>query len=116
MSEKPLMACGCAANARKMPENIPSCVIHECTEIAKTTPSIEGRTARCSCNAQKPSSLDLAFFEYRGDGSRHATELCKCGYTEAAHKLPHISSKCQQFQARGPHEFDSYYCGCRGWD
>jgi hypothetical protein len=24
--------------------------------------------------------------------------------------------KCTEFLPRGPAEFDSYYCGCRGWD
>ena len=90
--------------------------------------------ARCTEQCElRPSSLEqqgrLAFFEYRGPGSRYATALCKCGFSTTAHdpeamarnvpnnRLTVIErGKCEGFQARGPHEFDSYYCGCRGWD
>lgn len=120
---KPMMKCGCVASAVLRSRGgvvfeppIPSCAIHGCTEIVET-PDMTGRTARCTCGACKPSSPELAFFEFRGEGSRHATELCKCGYTQGAHEKPHVSNKCPTgFTPRGPHEFDAYYCGCRGWD
>lgn len=120
----PMMKCGCAASAVLRSKGgvtfdppIPSCPIHGSTEIVDP-PDLTNRTASCSYgfHAHKPSSSDLAFFEFRGEGSRFATELCKCGYTKAAHEKPHIAAKCAGFTPRGPHEFDSYYCGCKGWD
>lgn len=65
----------------------------------------------------QPSSTDLAFFEYRGPGSNWAAKHCVCGYFEVAHTMPHKSSRvCDKFTPREPAEFDSYYCGCFGWD
>lgn len=74
------------------------------------------RQARCICGSTVPSSDKLAFFEFRGEGSKHATEICKCGYNITAHHVQHIAAHCQDATPRGPHEFDGYYCGCRGWD
>lgn len=90
-------------------------------------PDLTTRTARCHCGRIEPSSKSadgsLAFFEYRGLGSRLATEQCKCGYYEIAHKYESgrvspepIDCKAGGFAPHGPHEFDSYYCGCDGWD
>ena len=82
-----------------------------------------GREAQCICGHRQPSDPEkLAFFKFRGKGSRHATELCHCGYNLAAHseEHPHILKRCAETGKgkgpRGPHEFDSFYCGCRGWD
>ena len=116
----PMMACGCAANAKRRiaitGAVIPCCVIHDCIDVV-TSPDLSGRQARCSCGKLVESNPDkAAFLEYRGVGSRHATKLCKCGYTDEAHAKPHIAAKCKTFTARGPHEFDLFYCGCRGWD
>lgn len=79
------------------------------------------RTARCTyCSVEKPSSKALPFFEFRGEGSREATEHCKCGYTLGCHDAahPHVLKQCTEPTptARGPQEFDRFYCGCRGWD
>lgn len=80
------------------------------------------RQARCQCGHTQPSAdADrLAFFEFRGEGSKHATTLCHCGYALAAHDKPHVAAhhaKTRKEPApRGPHEYDSFYCGCRGWD
>lgn len=52
------------------------------------------REAQCPyCKTVRPSVNyeQLAFFEYRGEGSDHALMY-------------------------GAHEYDSYYCGCWGWD
>jgi hypothetical protein len=88
---------------------------------------LEGREARCSCGKTRPSpdALEgkLAFFEYRGRGSRW-TDNCECGYAWIAHTQETdrgrinvvAQGKCPGFTPRGPHEFDTYYCGCRGWD
>ncbi len=122
MNEKPMMACGCAANSErtgtsgKKHDPIPCCSIHDCIEIVKR-PNLIGRQAKCGCGRIEPSNPDhLAFFEFRGEGSREATKICKCGYAESAHDKPHIAAKCQKFIPRGPQEYDKYYCGCRGWD
>lgn len=125
MDKHPMMKCGCVASGvltRRagvlVNPPVPYCGVHQCEEVVEP-PDLTDRMARCSYgdHGRKPSSLDLAFFEYRGDGSRWATEICKCGYTKSAHEKPHISSKCPTgFTPRGPHEFDAYYCGCKGWD
>ena len=84
---KPLMKCGHSANATNQDGN-PVCAIcigidAGATVVDEAPPSLIGRVAQCPyCRNKRPSSFDLAFFEYR----------------------------------EGRHEFDSYYCGCRGWD
>lgn len=121
-----IMKCGCAANANcssmggiKYDPPIPSCVIHDCIEPAENQPDLTGRMARCAyfshCKSIQPSDpKELAFFEYRGPGSPESRDICKCGYHLKAHEKPDF--KCKEFVARGPNEFDMYYCGCRGWD
>lgn len=79
-----MMKCGCAANATcsssggvKFDPPIPSCVIHECLEIADKQPDLTGRTAKCAyCNSLEPSSMDLAFFEHT---PQKATDGYYCG-------------------------------------
>ncbi len=71
---------------------------------------LAGRQARCSCgqtcasDGAAPGFIDVPFFEYWGPGSMKAEEQCVCGYYRAAHGK------------REPDQFDSFYCGCRGWD
>jgi hypothetical protein len=77
--------------------------------------------ARCLCKRTEPSALELPFFEFRGEGSRAATDLCKhCGYALVAHTAEVMARnkalKCTSFESHGAWEFDLYYCGCRGWD
>lgn len=83
----------------------------------------------------------LPFFEYRGEGSADANRACKhCAYHEAAHGdkpcwrcggtgTYHAGQPCyvckgagvktgirdHAFEAHGPFEFDSWYCGHSGW-
>jgi len=93
--EAVLMKCGCVAQGigRKAGETEaqmrPCCVIHDCFEPAESVPDLNGRFAQCSYlphgHAKKPSSFNLAFFEFRGEGSREATDICKCGYAKVAH-------------------------------
>lgn len=125
----PMMQCGhvsqavCSAKGGvKFDPPIPVCAICDCFKIAEE-PDLTGRMATCYCGSKslRPSSTDLAFFEYRGPGSPHATNICKCGYTKKAHEKDHVQTVCkklheQGFTPRGPHKYDSYYCGCRGWD
>ena len=83
-----LMKCGCRANATD--GNRPCCAVHAgltplAYEIAET-PNLEGRMARCYCGKEEPSSLSLAFFEYRGVGSLESVESCKhCHMHKEAH-------------------------------
>jgi hypothetical protein len=90
-----MMKCGHAANGTKTSFNasndgpafpsIPCCVIcapsKEAYEIDENPPDLRAREARCECDARKPSSPDLPFFEHRPS-----------------------------------QPFDSFYCGCRGWN
>jgi hypothetical protein len=68
------------------------------------------------------SSKSLAFYEFRGEGSKDAINLCICGYHRVAHvpDLTHSCTKncghCNNFQPHGPYEYDRYYCGHMGWD
>ena len=77
------------------------------------------RMAQCSCGKVEPSSRRLAFLVDRGPGSRAAAETCAhCRYTAAAHeRTPRRNPQvCNHFEAHGPFDYDTYYCGCRGWD
>ena len=86
----------------------------------------EGRTARCHCGRTQPSTDGgLGFYVYRGPGSAEADEHCKCGYHKCAHERQPRNvdprsvqerGECTGFVPHGPHEFDSFYCGCNGWD
>lgn len=134
--ERVIMKCGCVAQGvvtairgEKLPEPIPGCMVHDCYEKADAAPDLTGRTAECSYlpkgHAIKPSSLDLAFFEFCGEGSRIATEICKCGFHRVAHddsgriaprKVAGLRNGCAGFTAKGPQERDKYYCGCHGWN
>ena len=125
-----LMTCGCRAQGTiQMPgeKAKPGCGLHWCSEPWVNGPDLAGRLARCSDgngdHGEVPSSTDLAFFKYLGPGSPEAAEMCKCGYLLVAHQWNHgrvspepIKCKVGGFAARGPLEFDRYYCGCRGWD
>lgn len=123
---KPMMRCGHVANATS--NGKPVCVIcygiaAGADEVAEQQLNLEGRKAKCSCGRTVDSSTSLPFFEFKGEGSRFATGICKCGYHECAHHYSE-SRVCKDpvecphggFTPRGPAEFDSFYCGCRGWD
>lgn len=83
---------------------------------------IEGRRARCYCGEETESTNPLAsFVQYRGPGSGWAVDHCRCGYARVAHlKWNPLTGRAgitdHEFEERGPSEFDSFYCGCRGWD
>jgi hypothetical protein len=119
------MTCGHAAQGTV--NGIPGCVICGVTTERDAPPDLTGRTARCGCGKERPSSDrdHLAFFEYRGEGSSSAAN-CECGYSPVAHdpETPHLrergtvidQGKCSGYRPRGDIGTDSYYCGCRGWD
>lgn len=98
--------------------------------MAELAPVLDDRVAVCPyCKTERPSATTLAFFEYRGPGSRDAQNQCgNCGYYETAH-LPleqstRVSGKsvvergvCPGFKPMPEgRPTDSFYCGCRGWD
>ncbi len=132
MRQITVMACGCAAGGKqsvKGVEMVPVCLAHNCTEVSTNPPDLTGRMAKCCKTGIVPSSQDLAFFVYCGPGSREATDYCKCGYALCAHQPEYMArnvasnhktvveqGKCTGFVARGPLEFDRYYCGHSGWD
>jgi hypothetical protein len=121
--------------------------VSETTTSAPTVPNLVGRVARCahyggrkalgsyssssckagrdgvSCRCEEPSSTDLAFFEFQGDGSR-AASICKhCAMAEVAHQRgvcpPGGLRKHRAgttYEPQGGLEFDKFYCGCHGWD
>ena len=122
-----ILECGHSANATDGKGN-PACAIHSTaqggTTPVKTAPDLTARQARCSCGATANSSMGLAFFEYLGDGSRDATELCRnCGSGYVTHlelntstgRPGHKFGVCE-FTPKGDVGYDRYYCGCRGWD
>jgi hypothetical protein len=93
--------------------------------------ALRDREARCTCGQTRPSTDAiqgrLAFFEFRGEGSRSATEQCQhCGYAVVAHgpdapvwksgKTAVETHGCPGFEPKGDWGYDTYYCGCRGWD
>lgn len=147
MSEMPLMKCGCVAQGVRTSaggvkhDPIPSCLTHDCIEVADARPDLTGRMAKCFYSHERsgradrhqnpgkspvPSSYDLVFFEYQGVGSREATNICVCGYAKVAHDnnggacpdrlLSKTKSPSKKFTPKGPQEFDRFYCGCFGWD
>lgn len=101
MSDKPIMGCGHAANATDRDGN-PSCCICAGLDpgalVVVATPSLEARKARCghygqtaprhknessfgckagqSCDCERPSGVNLPFFEYR---KNHPHDLFYCG-------------------------------------
>jgi len=75
------------------------------------------RVARCAyCSYESPSSQELPFFEFLGEGSDEATKLCICGYHSIAHDKDAQPATCMEFVAKGDRGYDRFYCGCRGWD
>lgn len=133
-----LMLCGCVAQGYAVTAlgNVPACVVHDCIELALTlgSPLLEGRRAECHCKTQLPSSLDLAFFVYRGPGSPVSLGCASCSLVPGSPQ--HQDGKCmhvkkglrwsenvadwepngKSYVARGPMLTDAFYCGCDGWD
>lgn len=110
------MSCGCVAQAHRGGE--PICMTHR-EAVPAPVVDLTGRKARCTyCGHEVQSALTLPFFEFKGVGSLESVEVCVCGYYRCAHEENRRSGvlACKQFRARGPRDYDRYYCGCRGWD
>ncbi len=107
-----MMKCGHAANA--FSGGKPCCVIcapaPAAMEVNDAPPSLAGRKSQCSYlpagHSIKDSSPDLPFFEFKGEGSREATMICKCGYHKTAHDKG--LSKCKTFTPKGAQPFDKH--------
>lgn len=79
---RPLMKCGHTANAVNSVTGKPVCAIcvgltPDAEVVNENPPDLTGRVAKCYCGATKPSSFDLAFFEYRPD---KAWDSYYCGH------------------------------------
>lgn len=139
------MECGHTSNATGE-GGLPVCIVCAMTKgdaahtVAKQPPDLTGRIATCGDrngeHGAVPSNTGLAFFEYRGPGSPWATEQCgalvplrrdgsgavgPCCYFRMVHQPINPATGREgitdhEFIEREPHEHDSYYCGCRGWD
>lgn len=98
-----MMKCGHAANAYYVADNqeLPSCVICDCREVVES-PNLEGRTARCSYYGKRGGRNWESHFGPRPDDG-----ICRAE-VPSSEQLPFFSAK--------DGEFDSYYCGCWGWD
>lgn len=139
MTATAMMGCGHAANA-VTDDGAPVCAICAGTgadrnaRLVRTPPDLSDRIAWCGHpdhggHKPQPSSTELAFYEYRGPGSRDATCCAHCGYYPSAHDPAEMArnvpnnrrtvveqGRCPGYEQRIPSEVDSYYCGCRGWD
>ena len=90
-----------------------------------TRDMLEGREARCPhCKKTQPSVdfARLACFEYRGPGNGRYCD--RCSWAPTVHedpdvqRRPHVARSwfAHEFTDAEGRQFDSYYCGCRGWD
>lgn len=108
---KPMMMCGHAANAEQiLPDGkrIPSCAIciginPGASIINESPPSLEGKKARCTYFGSVP------------EGRNHESNYgCKRG--EPCNCERPSSPDLAFFEHKPSAEFDSFYCGCWGWD
>jgi hypothetical protein len=92
--------------------------------------NLDGRIARCTaCGAERPSTTELALFEYTGLGSYEAENSCiRCTFFRMAHEAEHMDKlsngerrptvvedgRCPGFEndPKG-RPYDRYQCGCR---
>lgn len=120
-----VLSCGHTANAVR-DDGTPSCAIDSVTDVTLEV-DITERRARCGyggCGRVQTSSRGLAFYEYKGPGSKYATKTCgNCGMHEVTHmeinpstKRPGHKHGVCEFTPTGGAEYDEFYCGCRGWD
>lgn len=122
-----MMGCGHRAQGQSA-AGVPVCVscvgLHPGATVPVAAPDLTGRSAGCiyRCGAVRASSIDLPFFEFRGEGSREATERCfTCGMFAVAHGEVNAATgragiTSHPFIAAGPDDFDKFYDGCLGWD
>lgn len=103
----PMMKCGHSANAINGHGN-PSCVIcvgiHPGAEIIDDNPSdLTGRKARCTYFGKVPKGRN-----HEGPTGCVRGKPCMCEKPS--------SSELAFFSYQADKPFDSFYCGCFGWD
>lgn len=107
MAKAPLMQCGHTAQARNTATGDWVCVIcfgsPEATTPIDNTPELSGRKARCSYYGSIPRGRN-----HEGPPGCNRGERCLCEKPSAP-ELPF-------FRHTPEEEFDSFYCGCWGWD
>lgn len=140
MPKMPFMKCGHTAMAIDTRTKKPCCVIclgdPEAKIVDESPPDLTNRQARCShyntCKRQVPSSIDLAFFEYKGPNSKYAENVCHvCGYytktgnfqadgklcySNSDKAMPDVCINNGKECVYEPYKYDKYYCGCKGWN
>lgn len=93
-----LMKCGHSANAEQKLEDgtsIPACAICMCRDIVENKPDLTGRKARCT---------------YFGRTFKHNGRMVTChGEADSKYRLAF-------FEHKPNSKYDTYYCGCWGWD
>jgi hypothetical protein len=108
-----MMACGCASQGVRTAtkgvahDPIPSCLIHDCIEVATNPPDLSARLARCTYYGRRTSL-----------NARHSRNECNYGQDKAAVctcEQP-SSPKLPFFESKPSEQFDKFYCGCMGWD
>lgn len=100
-----MMKCGCVAQGTLKATGEPYCLTHRERERAETEPDLAGRIAICFY-------LDCNFGPRKGYGS---VEYGAIPPGEKRAKAP-SSLKLPDFRHQPDQPFDSYYCGCFGWD
>jgi hypothetical protein len=110
-------------------------------DTSEERPELAGRMSHCSKGCKDIPSEQAwrqyrGFFEYRGEGSRDATDICGvCRYSTVAHdptaehmarvegkdgktRYEHLMDRVgwHEFTPQGAQPLDSHYDGCRGWD
>lgn len=100
------------------------------------TGDVERMAVCASCGHARPSRerASLAFFEDHGPSSEQAQRSClHCHFFDCAHDPAYMSTlargrdgsrrktvvedgTCPGFEPHGAWDYDTYYCGCRGWD
>lgn len=122
----PMMGCGHTANSTR--DGKPSCVM--CTglnpeaDVVIEIPDVTGRMARCSCGKLVPSDPSrLAFFQSAEIRARQTCKVCRyaaIAHAEETRQRPHNRNTKlgdgHAFVRSDADEFDSYYCGCRGFN
>ena len=108
----PLMKCGCVAQGlcswhagKEYDPPIPSCIIHDCIEIAEKQPDLTGRTARCAYFGSKKLRRSNDECKYGCCGK----ERCECGNVPSSYDLAFFEYHPEEKQ-------DRFYCGCHGWN
>lgn len=99
MKDAPLMKCGHAANSTL--DGIPVCVIcygirPGADQVVDDRPSLEGRRAVCC---------------YKNHLARYVRDDKR-----GQHGMRPSSYDLAYFKHQPDQPFDSYYCGCHGWD